>query len=113
MSFGQRVKNAVAAAEADAIKVKNALAKAVSEIDGVVLPAAEEYQPLLDQVANSIAPGGQKIVDASFAITEAIAKLLDSGNAAVEQNLLNAGLDTAIIAQAKGLIPTLKAAVKQ
>jgi hypothetical protein len=112
MSFGSVWKKAVALAEADAVKVKNALATAVQEIDGVVLPAVETYQPLLEQVANQIAPGGAKFVDASYAVSEALAKLLDSGNAAVKQHLLDAGLDTSLIAQIESLVPDLKAAAK-
>lgn len=110
MSTGSVVAKFIAKAEADAAKVKAAILKAVQEVDGVVLPAAEVYEPLAEQVANAITPGGGAAVAASYALLESVAKVIDAGGAAAEQNLLNAGLDTAAIAQAKALIPQLKAA---
>ena len=113
MSFGDLVKKVVASAEADAVKVKNAILKAVHEVDTVVLPEADKLEPMVAQVAQAIAPGGGAIVDLAYHWLEISAKALDVGGAAVEQNLTNAGLDTAAIAQIKALIPQLKAAAAQ
>src|SRR5208337_2035888 len=111
-SIGSLVKKIVADAEADAVKVKTAMLKAVAEIDGVILPEAAKYEPLLVQAANAIAPGGGAVVDTAYAWLEACAKVLDVGGAAAEQSLTNAGLDVAAIESVKGLIPQLKAAAK-
>lgn len=110
MTSGSLVSKIVADAEGAATKVKAALLKAVSEVDNVILPDAAVYEPLVAQVANAIAPGGGKVVDVAYAWLELCAKALDAGGAAAESNLANAGLDSAAIAQVKGLIPALKAA---
>jgi hypothetical protein len=110
MNLGSVIHKVVAAAEADAAKVKSALLKTVQELDGVILPEAETLQPLIEQVANAVAPGGSKVVDVAFAWLESAARVLDAGGAAAEANLANAGLDVATIAAIKGLIPALKAA---
>lgn len=110
MSVGALVHKLVANAEADAVKVKNAILKAVQEVDGVVLPEAAKIEPIVAQVAQSIMPGGAAIVNVAYSWLEITAKALDAGGAAAEQNLTNAGLDSALIADIKALIPQLKAA---
>lgn len=110
MSFGSLVKNVVLKAEADAVKVKAAILKAVQEVDGVILPEATALEPLVAQVAQAIVPGGAAVVNIAYNWLEISAKALDAGGAAAEKNLLDAGLDTAAIAQIKALIPQLKAA---
>jgi RNA polymerase subunit RPABC4/transcription elongation factor Spt4 len=112
MSAGTLVKKIVADAEADTAKVKAAMLKAVAEVDGVILPDAAKYEPLIAQAATAIAPGGAAVVDTAYAWLEACAKVIDTGGAAAEQNLLNAGLDVSAIQTVKGLIPQLKAAAK-
>lgn len=91
-------------------KVKAALLKAVTEVDDVVIPEAVKLQPELDAVADAIVPGSASYINIAVSWTEDCAAALDAGDAAVEQNLLNAGLDAAAIAQLKALIPALKAA---
>jgi hypothetical protein len=91
-------------------KVKTAVIKAMTEIDNVILPEAEELSPLLDTVADAVVPGSSTILNIAVAWLEDSASALDAGGAAVEANLKNAGLDVAAIAAVKGLIPQLKAA---
>lgn len=92
-------------------KVKSAVVKAMTEIDGVILPEAEKLQPTLDLVAEAAVPGSSSFVNMGLALLEDTASAIDAGGAAAEANLANAGLDTAAIAAVKGLIPQLKAAV--
>jgi len=110
--MSSRVAILVAKAEADAVKVKNAILKAMQEVDGVILPEAAIIEPIVAQAAAAISPGGAAIVNTVYAWFEACAKLIDAGGAAAEQNLANAGLDVAAIASVKALIPQLKAAAK-
>ena len=93
-----------------AAKVKTAIIKAVAEIDDVVLPDVEKYEPELAAVANAIVPGSANYVNIAVSWAEDCAAALDQGGAAVEKNLTDAGLDTAAIQALKSLIPTLKAA---
>ena len=98
--------------EAVAAKVKAGFLKVVSEIDGVVVPESEVVEPIVAQLLNAVLPGSGRIADIAEAGLVALAKVLDAGGAAAEANLVNAGLDTALIADVKALIPTLKAATK-
>jgi len=91
-------------------KVKTAVIKAVVEIDDVVLPDVEKYEPEVEAVANAIVPGSSEYIQIAVSWAEDCAAALDKGGAAVESNLANAGLDTAAIQALKSLIPTLKAA---
>lgn len=104
--FSGVVKDITSAAE----KVKAAVLKAVSEIDGVVLPEAKKLQPTVDAIANAVLPGASEYVDYGIALLEDVASALDAGGAAAETNLQNAGLDVAAIQAVKNLIPQLKAA---
>lgn len=109
--FGSLVKKLVAGAEADAIKVKNAVIAAMKEVDGVVLPEAEKYEGLIEDLAAVVLPSsGAKIVDVAYAWLESTAKVINDGGAAAEANLINAGLDAALVAAIKAYIPALKAA---
>jgi hypothetical protein len=110
MNLGEIVHKVVATAESDAAKVKSAIIKAMTEIDTVVLPEATKLEPLVQQVADAVAPGGGAIVNVAYAWLESTAKVIDAGGAAAEQNLSDAGLDVATIQAIKGLIPQLKAA---
>ena len=105
MSFLQNIKDVEA-------KVKAGFLKVVSEIDGVIVPESQVVEPVVKQIMEAIMPGSGRIADVAEAGLLAVAKLLDAGGAAAEANLVNAGLDTALIADVKGLIPTLKAAAK-
>jgi len=96
-----------------AAKVKTAVIKAVVEIDDVVLPDVEKYEPEVEAVANAIVPGSSEYINIAVSWAEDCAAALDKGGAAVESNLTNAGLDTAAIQALKSLIPTLKAAATQ
>jgi len=112
MNVGSVVHKAIAKAEADAVAVKNAILKAVSELDNVILPEASVLEPAVAQVAGTITPGGAAIVNVAYAWLEACAKVLDSAGAAAEGNFASAGLDSALVTQVKALVPTLKAAAK-
>jgi hypothetical protein len=112
MSAGSLVAKVVAKAEADAVKVKNGIIKGMQEVDGVILPDLEKYEPLAEQLAAAVAPGGAAIVSTVYAWAEACAKVIDAGGAAAEQNFTNAGLDVTSIQSLKGLVPSLKAAAK-
>jgi hypothetical protein len=96
--------------EADGAKVKAAVLKAVAEVDGVIIPDAAKLEPLAAAVAEAVVPGSSAVVTVAENWLLAGAKLIDAGGAAAEANLTNAGLDVALIAQVKSLIPTLKAA---
>jgi hypothetical protein len=95
---------------AEGAKFKNALVKAMGEVDSVIVPEAEKLQPTLDLVAEAAVPGSSKVVNMGMALLEDTAGVIDAGGAAAESNLANAGLDTAAIAAIKGLIPAFKAA---
>lgn len=110
MSSGSLVSKIVSDASAVETKVKNAIVKAMQEVDGVVLPDAAKYEPIVAQVAAAIVPQGAAVVTVAYAWLEACAKVLDAGGAAAEANFASAGVDTAAIASVKGLIPALKAA---
>jgi hypothetical protein len=90
--------------------VKAAILKAVSEVDNVILPEAEKLQPILDAVAEAVAPGSATYVALAIKWLEDSASVLDAGGSAAEANLANAGLDAAAISAVKALIPQLKAA---
>jgi len=94
----------------DASKVKTAIIKAVAELDNVVLPDVEKYEPAIAQVANELVPGSGSAVDIAVSWAEDCCAALDKGGTAVEANLTNSGLDIAAIQALKSLIPTLKAA---
>jgi len=98
--------------EAAGAKVKDAVLKAVSEVDGVVLPDAAKLEPFAAAIAEAVVPGSSSVVVTAENVLLALAKVIDVGGAAAESNLTNAGLDTALIASVKGLIPSLKAAAK-
>lgn len=94
-------------------KIKSGLLKVMSEVDGAIVPEAVKLQPLLDAVAEAAVPGSSKFVNMGTAMLEDVASAIDAGGQAAEQNLASAGLDTAAIAAAKGLIPQLKALAAQ
>ena len=100
----------VAKLEGMGAKVKAGILKAMSEVDGVVLPEAETLEPLLAAVMNAVVPGSGNVAAVAESALVALAKILDAGGAAAESNLANAGMDTSLIADVKGLIPSLKAA---
>lgn len=103
MSF----KGVIAKIVADAEKVKSAVAKAASEVDAE-LPKLEADAPEVEAVANAILPGASTYMNLGISVLESLADILDSGNAAAEANLVNAGLDTALIAEIKTQIANLK-----
>jgi hypothetical protein len=102
----------IAKVEAIGEKVKAAILKAMSEVDGVVLPEAATLEPLIAGVLNAVVPGSGNIAQIAENSLIALAKVLDAGGAAAEANLANLGFDQTLIADAKALIPTLKAASK-
>lgn len=106
--FSGLIKDAVSVGE----KVKADVLKAISEVDGVILPEVEKIQPTLDAIANATVPGSATFVDYGVSLLEDVAAAIDKGGAAAEANLANAGLDTAAIAAIKGLIPQIKALKK-
>lgn len=102
----------IAKLQADWAKVKAAVTKAVSEVDGVIVPESEVLEPLIAQVAEAVIPGGGAVAQIGENVLLAIAKVIDAGGSAAESNLANAGLDVTLIQDVKGLIPSLKAASK-
>jgi hypothetical protein len=94
-------------AVADLEKVKSVIAKAAAEVDAE-LPKIEADAPEVEAVANAIVPGAAAYVSLGLTGLESIADILDKGNAAAEQNLLNAGLDASFIADVKAQIANLK-----
>ena len=102
----------IAKIEAIGEKVRAGILKGISEVDGVVLPEAEKYEPFVAALMNAVVPGSGNVAQIAENSLIALAKVLDAGGAAAEANLVNLGFDTALIADAKGLIPALKAAVK-
>jgi hypothetical protein len=103
MSF----KGVIAKIVADAEKVKAAVAKAASEVDAE-LPKIEADAPEVEALANAIVPGASTYLTLGISTLESLADILDSGNAAAEANLVNAGLDTALIAEIKTQIANIK-----
>ena len=102
----------IAKIEAAAAKVKAAILKGVAEVDGIVLPEAEKYEPFVAALMNAVVPGSGNVAQVAENSLVALAKVLDAGGEAAEASLTNLGFDTALIADAKGLIPALKAASK-
>jgi len=100
----------IAKLETIGAKVKAGILKAMSEVDGVVLPEAEKLEPLIAALLNAALPGSGNVAAVAEGALVALAKILDAGGAAAEANLANAGLDTSLIADIKGLVPALKAA---
>ncbi len=103
MSF----KGVIAKAVADAEKVKAAIAKAASDVDAE-LPKLEADAPEVEAVADALVPGASTYIGIGVSLLESVADILDKGDAAAEQNLLNAGLDQALIADVKAQIANIK-----
>ena len=74
MNAGSLVARIVAKAEGDAVKVKNAIVKAMQEMDDVILPEAAKLEPLIAQVAGAITPGGAAVVNTAYACPAAFGK---------------------------------------
>jgi hypothetical protein len=104
MSF----KGVLVKAEAIFSKVKADVAKAASEVDGVTAKL-EADAPEIEAVANAVVPGASGFITLGLSVLEGLADVLDSGNAAAEANLTNAGLDTALIAAVKAQLANIKA----
>jgi hypothetical protein len=90
-----------------AAEVKSAIAKAASNVDGVVGAVATDA-PEVEAVANLVVPGAGTYVNLGVTALEQLTSLLDGGNIAVEQNLLNAGLDANFLTQVKAEIANLE-----
>lgn len=103
MSF----KGVIAKAIADAEKVKAAVAKAAADVDAE-LPKLEADAPEVEAIANAVLPGSSTYINLGVSLLESLAEILDAGNAAAEQNLVNAGLDTSLISAVKAQIANIK-----
>jgi transposase len=93
-------KGVIAKLVAAEVKFKAAIAKAASEVDGVAVKL-EADAPEIEAVANAAIPGAGAISATAISVLESLADILNSGNAAAEANLKNAGLDEALIAKIK------------
>jgi hypothetical protein len=102
MSF----KGVLVKAEAIAEKVKADVAKAANAVDGVTAKL-ETDAPEIEAVANALMPGSSNFIALGLSALEALADVLNSGNAAAEQNLKDAGLDEALIAAVKAQIANI------
>lgn len=88
-------------------KVKAEVVKAASDVDGVLVKV-EADAPEIEAVANAFVPGASSFVTLGISVLEGLASVLDSGSAAAEQNLTNAGLDSSLIAAVKAQIANIK-----
>jgi hypothetical protein len=98
-----------AKAVADAEKVKAALLKAMTTLDGIVVKVSADA-PEIAAVVNAAVPGAGSYITLGVTVLEKIASIVDAGGAAAEQNLKNAGLDETVIAQVKSAVASAKAA---
>jgi hypothetical protein len=62
----------------------------------------------VEAVANAVIPGASTYINIGVSLLESVADILDKGDAAAEQNLLNAGLDQTLIADVKAQIANIK-----
>ena len=102
----------IAKIEALGAKVKAAVIKAMNEVDGVVLPEAEQLEPFVAALMNAAVPGSGNVAQIAENVLIAGAKVLDAGGQAAAGDLKRLGFDEGLIADIKGLIPALKVAVK-
>jgi hypothetical protein len=103
MSFKGLIAKAVAAEKV----LKADLAKAAADVDGVV-NKLEKDAPVIEAVAEEAIPGAAAFVPLGISVLEGIADVLDSGNAAAEQNLKDAGLDEELISAVKAQLANIK-----
>jgi hypothetical protein len=92
--------------------VKAAIAKAVGElpkIEAAVVKDAPEVIALAGVVSPSLASFLSAKLPVANTLLESVASVLDQSGQAAEANLLNAGLDQAVIDGVKALIPQFKA----
>jgi hypothetical protein len=101
--FSGVIAKAVAVAE----KVKADVIKAASDVEGVAVKLSADA-PQIEAVVDAAVPGVSKLVPLGIAALEELASLLGGASAAAEQNLVNAGLDTALIADIKAALADIK-----
>lgn len=83
----------------------------------LVLVDIEKFEPTAERIADVVAkvvPGAEMAPTYERAGEAAIASILhilDAGDAAAEKHLLDAGLDQALIDDAKSLLPSIKALI--
>jgi hypothetical protein len=99
-------KGVIAKALADADKVKAAIAVAAADVDGAVIKL-EKDAPVIAAVVEEVIPGAGEFVPLGLSLLEGIAEILNSGDAAAEENLKNAGLDEALIAAVKAQVANI------
>jgi hypothetical protein len=100
-------KGVLVKAEAIAERAKADVAKAANAVDGAVAKL-EKDAPEVEAVANAVVPGASKYMQLGLSAVESIATVLDSGNAAAKQNLLNAGLDESLVSTIEAELANLK-----
>jgi hypothetical protein len=105
--MSSKFKGVLTKAEAIAEEVKADVAKAASDVDGAVQKVAADA-PEIEALADVVVPGASKFVPLGLTVLEDFAGVLDAGDTAAEQNLLNAGFDSAVIAQVKAAIADIK-----
>lgn len=101
-------KGVIAKVVSIAEKVKADIVKAAADVDGVLITVSADA-PEVEALVNAAVPGAGNFVQVGVEGLELLAGVLDSGGAAAEKNLSDAGLDAAFIAKVKALIPGLKA----
>lgn len=105
--MSESFKGVIAKAVAEAEKLKADIAKAAAAVDVAVEKVAADA-PEVEAVANAVIPGASTYIGIGVSLLESVADILDKGDAAAEQNLLNAGLDQTLIADVKAQIANIK-----
>jgi hypothetical protein len=106
MPTTSKFKGVLAKALADADKVKRAIAVAAADVDGAVIKL-EKDAPVIEAVAEEVIPGAGAFVPLGLSLLEAVAEILNAGDAAAEANLKNAGLDEALITAVKAQLANI------
>jgi hypothetical protein len=91
----------------DAEAVKAEVVKIADDVPGVLVKL-EKDAPVAEDVANAFLPGSGDIINIGLELAEGVADVLEAGGAAAEQNLINSGFDSALIAKLKALAAQIK-----
>lgn len=91
------------AAKADVVKFTPAIVAEITKIEGTKTVVEAETAAIGAVVAPAYAPLAVSVEDAGYAVLGELVSLLNAGNAATEQNLLNAGLDQNVINTVKAV----------
>ena len=103
VTFAGVITKAIGVAE----KVKAAVLKAVSEVDGVAAKLAADA-PEIVAIAAAVSPSASKYATMGLTAVEQLAGAIDTGGAAAKQNLVNAGLDESFVSSIEAEIANIK-----